>query len=110
MARRAEAIVPGLVGLSLRETEEGITFTLVASNTPLASIDAAQYLDDGPCLAAADTPRDIETSIDDLGSLLAGRSRAASQFPRSNIRTAPRPPGSSHQRRSSRPARQTPHR
>jgi GAF domain-containing protein len=67
MALRAHAIVPELVGLSLGLLEEGLTFTLVASNSALASIDAAQYLEDGPCLdAVGENPRDIETKIEDL--------------------------------------------
>ena len=67
MARRAESIVPHLVGLSVGMVEEDITFTLVASNSALAALDAHQYLDDGPCVdAVGDIPRIIETDIDDL--------------------------------------------
>jgi GAF domain-containing protein len=67
MARRAQAIVPELVGLSVGMVQEELTFTLVASNSALASLDGAQYLDDGPCVEAVGTaPRDIETEIDDL--------------------------------------------
>ena len=67
MARRAQAIVPELVGLSVGMVEEGLTFTLVASNSALASLDAAQYLDDGPCVeAVGQAPREIATDIEDL--------------------------------------------
>ena len=50
LGRRAQAIVPDLVGLSLGLVHEGLTFTLLASNSGVATIDAAQYLDGGPCV------------------------------------------------------------
>ena len=50
LGRRADAIVPELVGLSLGLAHEGLTFTLLASNDGVASIDAAQYIDGGPCV------------------------------------------------------------
>ena len=46
----AQSIVPELIGLSLGLPHEGVTFTLVASNTALAVLDAAQYVDGGPCV------------------------------------------------------------
>ena len=50
LGRSAQAIVPDLVGLSLGLAHEGLTFTLLASNSGVASIDAAQYVDGGPCV------------------------------------------------------------
>jgi GAF domain-containing protein len=50
LGRRAQAIVPDLVGLSLGLAHEGLTFTLLASSKGVASIDAAQYADGGPCV------------------------------------------------------------
>jgi GAF domain-containing protein len=50
LGRRAQAIVPDLVGLSLGLAHEGLTFTLLASSSGVASIDAAQYADGGPCV------------------------------------------------------------
>ena len=50
MGRSAQAIVPDLVGLSLGLAHEGLTFTLLASNDGVASIDAVQYVDGGPCV------------------------------------------------------------
>jgi GAF domain-containing protein len=50
LGRRAQAIVPDLVGLSLGLAHEGLTFTLLASSNGVASIDAAQYADGGPCV------------------------------------------------------------
>ena len=50
LGRSAHAIVPDLVGLSLGLAHEGLTFTLLASNRGVAAIDAAQYVDGGPCV------------------------------------------------------------
>jgi GAF domain-containing protein len=67
MARRARAVVPELVGLSLGLVKEDLTFTLVATNSAVASIDAVQYLDDGPCLEAVrNHPTAVETEVEDL--------------------------------------------
>ena len=49
---RAQEIVPELVGVSLASTDEGLTFTFVASNDLVATLDALQYLDGGPCVEA----------------------------------------------------------
>jgi transcriptional regulator with GAF, ATPase, and Fis domain len=58
MSRRVLEIVPEIVGLSLAVFDENLTFTLVASNAKVASLDAVQYLDGGPCI---DAPHDGET-------------------------------------------------
>ena len=42
-------VVPGLVGFSLTLVQRGVTMTYVSSDPGLAVLDAAQYLDDGPC-------------------------------------------------------------
>ncbi|MDX6358406.1 MAG: hypothetical protein QOH37_1460 [Nocardioidaceae bacterium] len=56
MAAAATVIVPECVGLSLTLVRDQLTFTLVASDAEMATIDAAQYLDDGPCVRdSADT-------------------------------------------------------
>lgn len=49
---RAQQIVPELVGVSLASTAEGVTFTFVASSDMVATLDALQYLDGGPCVEA----------------------------------------------------------
>jgi GAF domain-containing protein len=54
--RKATAVrrlVPELVGLSLAALEDGITFTLVATDADVAVLDAVQYLAGGPCVGAA---------------------------------------------------------
>ena len=67
LSRRARKIVPDLVGLSLTILHEGVTFTLVAPNSLMASLDATQYVDGGPCVEVTETsPQPIETNMDDL--------------------------------------------
>jgi GAF domain-containing protein len=66
MASRVKALVPDLLGLSLGLPREGVTLTLVASAEELAALDAVQYLDGGPCVAALGGSKPIEESIDDL--------------------------------------------
>jgi GAF domain-containing protein len=64
LGRAAREIVPDLVGLSLGIVEDAFTFTLVAESD-LARIDAVQYLDDGPCVAAARDGEVISFVVDD---------------------------------------------
>ena len=53
-AVEVRGVVPDCVGLSLAVVQHGITFTLVATDAEIAALDAVQYLDDGPCVRAAD--------------------------------------------------------
>lgn len=66
MAQRVREIVPDLVGLSLALHEDRITLTLVASAEQIAALDAVQYLDDGPCVAAVQQAQVVHASVDDL--------------------------------------------
>lgn len=66
MGDRVQEIVPEAVGLSLAYREHGVTFTLVASEETVAALDALQYLDDGPCVAAVDEERLIEFNEGDV--------------------------------------------
>ena len=50
LGQRATDIVPELIGLSLGLSEEGLTFTLLASTIGMAVLDATQYVDGGPCV------------------------------------------------------------
>jgi hypothetical protein len=52
MGRRVREIVPECVALSLGVLRTGLTFTLVAETREAALLDALQYLDGGPCVAA----------------------------------------------------------
>jgi GAF domain-containing protein len=66
MARRAQEIVPECVGLSLALLEDGLSFTLAASDADIAALDAVQYLDGGPCVDAAHDGETIDTTPDDV--------------------------------------------
>jgi GAF domain-containing protein len=66
MASRVRAVVTELIGLSLGIIADGITLTLVASAEQLAALDAVQYLDGGPCLAAEYRNEPVDVAIGDL--------------------------------------------
>lgn len=53
MSRRAQEIVPELTAMSLSIMADDLTFTLVADDGEAGILDAIQYLDNGPCVAAA---------------------------------------------------------
>lgn len=59
LGHRARQLVPGVVGLSLGLVREGVTFTLIASNSGLGALDATQYLDGGPCVEVTEERRDV---------------------------------------------------
>jgi hypothetical protein len=60
-AARAERLAPGLVGVSLAFREHGLTFTLVATDEEIATLDAVQYVTSGPCVDAIDLGHGIAT-------------------------------------------------
>lgn len=67
MGERVREIVPECVGVSLAYLTHGVTFTLVATDEEIATLDAMQYLGGGPCVdAVKDPPRVIQTDPDDL--------------------------------------------
>ena len=68
MGRSAQAIVPDLVGLSLGLAHEGLTFTLLASNDGVASIDAVQYVEGGPCVEV--TEGRLDSAVVDMADPL----------------------------------------
>lgn len=59
LGRAARRIVPQLTGLSLALAKERLTFTLVASDEEVAALDAAQYIDGGPCVEVGDGRMDV---------------------------------------------------
>jgi GAF domain-containing protein len=65
MAAVVRTIVPECIGLSLTLVAEDLTFTLVASDPEMATIDAAQYVDGGPCLRDHADPMARHVSIDE---------------------------------------------
>lgn len=66
MGRRSVSIVPSCVGISLMLAQEGVTLTLIATSEEVAMIDAAQYLDGGPCIAAAADDDIVSADVSDL--------------------------------------------
>jgi GAF domain-containing protein len=66
MGQTAREIVPELVGMSLTLISEGVTFTLAAPNIAVASLDAMQYLDDGPCERAVEEAGPVLTETENL--------------------------------------------
>jgi GAF domain-containing protein len=68
MGRVARDLVPECVGLSLGLLQDGLTLTLVATDAEIAALDAVQYLDGGPCVAAAHEDRAIEALPADMVS------------------------------------------
>ncbi|HEX2895023.1 MAG TPA: ANTAR domain-containing protein [Marmoricola sp.] len=52
-ANRAKEVVPDLVGVSIARLDQGLTFTLVASNEEIAILDGIQYVAGGPCVEGA---------------------------------------------------------
>lgn len=57
----AERLVPGLVGVSVAFRDHGLTFTLVATDDTVATLDAVQYAFSGPCVDAIDLGQGIAT-------------------------------------------------
>ena len=68
-AERAREVAPDLVGVSVAARRDGITFTLVATDEEIATLDAVQYVDSGPCVDAIDLGHGISTSTE--GGLLS---------------------------------------
>jgi GAF domain-containing protein len=64
VAATAQALIPSCVGVSLTLVLDGEAFTLTATSADAAVLDAAQYLQGGPCLAAA--AEDHEVDLDDI--------------------------------------------
>jgi GAF domain-containing protein len=66
MGQAVVALAPDCVGLSVGLLDEGVTFTLVASSVDIAVLDATQYLDGGPCLAAEQHGESLTSDVEDL--------------------------------------------
>lgn len=66
LAARAQEIVPDLLGVSVSQLEEGLTFTLVATAAEIAVLDAVQYTAGGPCVQGAHTEQVLEFDNDDV--------------------------------------------
>lgn len=66
LAQRVRDVVPELVGLSLGVMERGVTLTLAASHDELVALDAVQYLDGGPSVAAVEDGAARSVTVADL--------------------------------------------
>lgn len=56
-ADRVRALVPECIGLSLALEDDGVSFTLVATDEEMAALDALQYAVGGPCVEAVKAER-----------------------------------------------------
>lgn len=65
-AERAREVAPGLVGVSVALRRLDVTFTLVATDEEIATLDAVQYVASGPCVDAIDLGHGVATSPDGL--------------------------------------------
>jgi GAF domain-containing protein len=65
MGRLVKQLVPACVGLSLGLLDNDLTFTLVATDQDIASLDAVQYLDGGPCVDAAESGEPVQYDASD---------------------------------------------
>lgn len=66
IGRQVREVVPEIVGVSLGLLRDGLTFTLVSDSELAKSLDAVQYLDDGPCISAMNDNDTVDTTADDL--------------------------------------------
>jgi GAF domain-containing protein len=66
MADKAQVVVPDCLGMSIAWLDQGVAFTLVASDEELAILDAVQYLAGGPCVEAAEQAQGLEATQEDL--------------------------------------------
>jgi GAF domain-containing protein len=65
MTRFALSELPGCVGVSITVVDEdGIPFTVTATDPDVQAVDATQYLHDGPCLHSL--RHEVPTAVDDV--------------------------------------------
>jgi hypothetical protein len=60
VVQQAASRVPDLVGLSLGLVQQGIVLTYVSTADELATLDAVQYLEGGPCVHAAEIGETVD--------------------------------------------------
>lgn len=63
---RVQALVPHCVGLSLTLIQHELTFSFLVSDEALRALDAAQYIDGGPCEASVAQRKVVPAEIDAL--------------------------------------------
>lgn len=62
MSALALALMPSCVGVSITVVVDGDPFTVTATSEAVSALDATQYLDGGPCLAASESPDAVQVS------------------------------------------------
>jgi GAF domain-containing protein len=65
-ADKVQELVPACIGLSMAWLDQGVAFTLVATDEEIARLDGVQYLDDGPCLQVAEVQHGLAAMEEDL--------------------------------------------
>jgi GAF domain-containing protein len=65
-ADKVQALVPACIGFSMAWLDQGVAFTLVATDEEIARLDGVQYLDDGPCLQVAAAQHGFAAMEEDL--------------------------------------------
>lgn len=65
MADRVGSVAPDCLGLTLSFLQQGLAFTWAATRVDLASLDAVQYLTNGPCVEAMEQGAIVSTSGSD---------------------------------------------
>jgi GAF domain-containing protein len=75
----AVTLLPSCVGVSITVLVDGDPFTVTATSPDIASLDAMQYLDGGPCLqaAATQTPLVVDDVLDEPRWQLFSQAAAA---------------------------------
>ena len=65
MANRVGVLAPECLGLTLSFMREGLAFTWIATGLDVASLDAVQYLSNGPCVESMDQGTIVATTRSD---------------------------------------------
>ena len=65
-SNRVAGLVPDCVGMSVARRDLGVTLTLVSTDRQAAVLDALQYLESGPCVAAADRGEVLAFTAEEL--------------------------------------------
>ena len=77
-------LVPACIGLSLALVDDGVSFTLVATDEEMAVLDALQYAVGGPCVEAVEAERVLaytdEQLLEEEGWHLFARATAAASI------------------------------
>lgn len=65
-SEQVRELVPDCIGISVASMEHGVSFTVVATDEEIASLDGVQYLDGGPCVDGVRAERVLGYTDEDL--------------------------------------------